>query len=380
MKPNLPKPHIIDTEDDVNALKRALTDIERIAVDTESNSLYAYQEQVCLIQITVDAGDFIVDPLRLDISGSVSFLGDVLADPNVETIFHAAEYDVMCIRRDFGFEINNLFDTMVAASILGWDRLGLGSILEDHYNVDVDKSMQRANWGKRPLTPKELHYAQIDTHYLFDLRDQLHDQLAQRGHLDEARELFDEVTDSDWGDDSFDPADFWNITGARKLNRQNAAVLRRLYIAREEIARQQDQPVFKILGDKTLVRIAKSQPRNFSELGRIRGVSGRIVDWYGNDILEAIRQGRRDPAPERPTSSPRPEDEVLARYDALHTWRKERAKKRGVSSEIVMAKESLWALAHNPPRTMDELSAVKSIGPWRRKTYGPELLELLARF
>jgi ribonuclease D len=378
MKPNLPDPHIVDTVADVAALKEAVSGINRIAVDTESNSLYAYQEQVCLIQITIPAGDFIVDPLRLDISGTVSFLGDILADPSVETIFHAAEYDVMCIRRDFGFEINNLFDTMVAASILGWERIGLGSILEDRYNVDVDKSMQRANWGKRPLTRRELHYAQIDTHYLFDLRDDLHAQLASGGHLEEARELFDEVTHADWGDDSFDEEGFWNITGARKLNRQHVAVLRRLYIARENIAYQQDQPVFKVLGDKTLVRIAKSQPRNFSELGRIRGVSGRIIDWYGNDILEAIQQGRRDPAPERPKPSPRPDDEVLARYDALHTWRKERAKKRGVSSEIVMAKDALWQMAHNPPRTMADLEAIESIGPWRRKTYGPEVLGLLS--
>src|SRR5690606_29531 len=131
--------------------------------DTESNSLYAYRERVCLIQLSTRSRDYILDPL---IIVDMSPLAPLLADPGVEKVFHAAEYDLICLHRDYGFIVNNLFDTMVAARICGYKAIGLGSLLSEFLGVELDKRHQRDDWGERPLPPDSLRYAQMDTHYL----------------------------------------------------------------------------------------------------------------------------------------------------------------------------------------------------------------------
>ncbi len=145
------------------ALRTLANELQRhpiIAVDTESNSLYAYRERVCLIQFSTPLADTLVDPLALD---DLTPLAPIFADPKIEKVFHAAEYDLICLKRDFGFEFANLFDTLVAARILGRKHVGLGAILAAEFNVEQDKRFQRANWGARPLPPDHLFYAVQDT-------------------------------------------------------------------------------------------------------------------------------------------------------------------------------------------------------------------------
>src|SRR5690606_30069950 len=169
-EPELPPALMVETRDALDGLPELLRSNTRLAVDTEANSLHAYQGRVCLIQLSTDTQDILIDPLVFEPS-DLDFLGEVFADPQIEKVFHAAEYDVMILRRDFGFEFSNLFDTMIAARVLGWERFGLGTILEERYGVRVDISHQRADWGRRPLPPHLLRDARIDTHYLLDLRD-----------------------------------------------------------------------------------------------------------------------------------------------------------------------------------------------------------------
>lgn len=141
-----------------------------IGVDTESNSLFAYQEQVCLIQFSTAGDDYLVDPLALK---DLSALAPVFANPAIEKVFHAGEYDLICLKRDYGFTFDNLFDTMLAARILGLPGLGLGTMLEQEFSIQADKRLQRANWARRPLTTSMMAYARMDTHYLVALRDML---------------------------------------------------------------------------------------------------------------------------------------------------------------------------------------------------------------
>ncbi|MGF1506281.1 MAG: hypothetical protein GYB64_09020 [Chloroflexi bacterium] len=375
--PSLKPPTIIDSVADIDTLRRGLQGVTRFAVDTESNSMHAYQEQVCLIQISTDEADFVVDPLRLDVGWELDFLGEALADPQIEIILHAAEYDLAGMRRDFGFDISNLFDTMVAARILGWEQFGLANILMDRYGIHVDKKYQLADWAHRPLSGDELFYAQLDTHFLLDLRDDLYVRLAAGDHLEEANELFGEVIAmAPWPDPNFDPDGFWSISGARHLNSRQAAILRELYLYRDEQARQADVPVYKIIPDKALVIIARNKPTKIKHLRRIRRLRKHHVENHGRAILAAVDRGMNAEPPEHPPVPSRPADEILERYDLLHTWRKERAEARGVSSEIIMPKSALWYLARNPPSSLADLQAVDEIGPWRLRTYGAELLNL----
>ncbi len=172
-----------------------------IALDTESDSLYRYQPRVCLIQISTLASpdvdpaqvdenevvDYLVDPLRLE---DISPLGMLLADPAIEVLMHAAENDILELSRDFGFMFQHVFDTQLAARILGWPRVGLAAILEEKFGVISDKRMQRTDWGKRPLTPQQITYAQMDTHFLPTLRMLLIQQLQAVGREEEAQEAF----------------------------------------------------------------------------------------------------------------------------------------------------------------------------------------------
>ena len=150
----------------LHKLAGELTRQPRLAVDTESNSLYAYREQVCLIQFSTPETDYLVDPLALN---DLSRLAPIFANPEIQKIFHAAEYDLITLKRDFGFTFTNLFDTMQATRILGYQQVGLDSILAEKFGVIVNKRFQKANWGQRPLPADLINYARLDTHYLLDL-------------------------------------------------------------------------------------------------------------------------------------------------------------------------------------------------------------------
>jgi len=378
---SLPPPVWVDTPQALGDMLSHLREAPLIAVDTESNSFYAYQERVCLIQFSApdQAGqtvDYLVDPLALD---DLSGLGELFANPEVEKVFHAAEYDVMVLRRDYGFQLRNIFDTMWAARILGWPRYGLAAILEEHFGVHTDKSLQRANWGHRPLSPQELHYARLDTHYLLPLREIQMAELTREGRLEEAKEIFAQVTRAVWSRRPFDPEGFWRLREAEELSGRELAVLRELYLYREEQARRRNLAPFRVLSDATLVHLARRQPTSREALRRGRGITPTVVRRDGRGILRAIARGRRAPVPRspRPIRNHHLDDAVLNRYEALRAWRRERAAARGVEPDVIMSNQVLMALARRAPRTMDELAEVEELGPWRRRTYGEEILRVL---
>ena len=142
-----------------------------IGVDTESDSLYVYHEKVCLIQLSTSNTDYLVDPLKIN---NLHPLNDVFFNEKIEKIFHAAEYDIMCLKRDFNFQFSNIFDTMIASRILSKNKFGLSNLLNEYFDLEINKKYQRANWGRRPLSEEMINYASVDSHYLIALRNILH--------------------------------------------------------------------------------------------------------------------------------------------------------------------------------------------------------------
>ena len=175
------------TQDSLSKLARDLSSQPRLAVDTESNSLHAYREQVCLIQFSTANTDYLVDPLALP---DLSAIAPLFSNPGIEKVFHAVEYDQICLKRDFGITFVNIFDTMQAARILGYKQVGLDAMLAEKLDLILDKRYQKADWGERPLSPEMLNYARLDTHHLLDLRDSLQAELQQRGRWELACEEF----------------------------------------------------------------------------------------------------------------------------------------------------------------------------------------------
>jgi ribonuclease D len=370
---SLPLYHLITTPSQWQACLNQLQEEPRLALDLEANSMYAYQESVCLIQISIPGQDYIVDPLAdLELSG----LGEILRDSAVEKVFHAAEYDLILLKRNYNWQVVNLFDTMWAARILGYPKYGLANMLQALYGVKLDKRYQRANWCKRPLSPAHLTYAQHDTHYLLDLREHLLTELESQGRLTEAYETFAEQTQVELPNHCFTPDDFWSISGAADLTRQQQAILRELAIFRDREAQRRDQPHFKVFGDRTLLELAKRAPHHPGQMRSVFGMSQGQIKRYGRRLLQIIEQGRQAQPPTY-KRSPRSPEEVLNRFERLHHWRKMRARARGVESDVIVSRDAIWEIAKENPGSAEALAAMGVLGQWRLQEYAAEILSVL---
>ena len=370
MEPPLQPPVMVDQVNDLNNLAHLLENQPRVAVDTESNSLFAYAEQVCLIQFSIPGSDFMVDPIALP---DLSPLGKLFADSKIEKIFHAAEYDLICLKRDFNFEFNNVFDTMQAARILGRTNVGLASMLESEFGVIIEKKFQRANWGERPLSPAMLAYARLDSYYLIDLRDRLYAELVDKGLLALALEDFRRVTRVDAGSTELEPPAWWRLPGSQSLTSQQCSILQALVEYRDQQARRADLPHFKILSNQTLLKIAEEMPLTWDALADIPELSARQRDRHYTGLLAAVKQGMITPPPPRPANHRRP-DAVLERLEILRDWRKETAHKLEVESDVVLPREVLEEIAIKAPATSDELRMLMKELPWRFEQYGNRIL------
>ena len=355
-------------------LAHILSSQPMIAVDTESNSLFAYREQVCLVQFSTPDEDYLLDPLAVT---DLSPLGVIFADPHIQKTFHAAEYDLICLKRDFGFSFNNLFDTMLAARILGRKEVGLGSILEAEFGILVDKRHQRANWGQRPLPDYLLDYARQDTHYLIPLKEKLEAELKKKGLLPLAQEDFQRECLVEAAPDN-GKTDCWRVTGVHRLSPQQIAVLQELCLYRDEVARKSNRPLFKVISDHTLHAIASGLPSTLEELKRVPGMTNHQVSRHGKALLQAVQRGLQA-EPVRPPRNIRPDERFLGRVEALKQWRKLKAKQLEVESDIILPRDLLHLLAAKNPQTKSAVDNCLSDVPWRGERYGKEILKVLKK-
>lgn len=369
----LKPPFLVDNPD---AFQKMLTDFKkiiRLAVDTESNSLFAYFEQVCLIQFSTEKADYLVDPLaEIDISA----LKKIFANPKIEKIFHAAEYDILCLKRDYGFEIANLFDTMQAARILGIEKLGLGSLLADLFGIDHPKGLQKADWAKRPMTPEMCAYGSMDTHYLMQLRDTLAGQLAEKNLLGLAREDFNRLCQVEPNHKS--SALYTQVSGYHKLEPQALRILDELYRYRDDLARKMDRPHFKVMGNSVLMAVALAQPRTIPALKKVEDIPPKILGRFGEGLLSAVKHGMSLP-PIALEKRKRPAQAYIDRLQALQDWRKDAGERMKVQSDIILPRDVLEQIAVTHPRNPAELEALMQSIPWRYSQYGSEILKVIAK-
>lgn len=267
-------------------LVRALADEPLIALDTESNSFHVYRERVCLVQISTRRGDFVVDPFSVDVRP----LGPVLAGAEA-LVLHGADYDVRCLKREYGFALPALFDTMAAARRLGRTGLGLSALVEQHFGVRLAKDFQRSDWGRRPLAAEQVRYAALDTHFLLPLFDLLAAELRQRDLWDPARQEFARIAAVEPRPRVFDPEGWRRLKGARDLDPAGRAVLRALWILREERASALDRPPFKVMPEQAMLEVARRRPGSEAELLRIPGVTSVVLRRMGEALPAAVAAG-----------------------------------------------------------------------------------------
>jgi ribonuclease D len=368
----LPPPVWVNT---TKLLKHMLDDLStqtRVAVDTESNSLHAFREQVCLLQFSTPKADYLLDPLVLK---DLSSLAPLFSNPKIEKIFHAAEYDLICLRRDFDYSFSNLFDTMQAARVLGYPAVGLDRLLGEKFGIKMDKRHQKANWAARPLSDEQIHYARLDTHYLFDLRDALEQELHETERLEFALEDFRRVCLVDGARQRMNGESWERFSGRKDLSLRELTVVAQLCHWRDREAERLNRPPYKVVMDDVFVALAKNPPEKKVDLSAA-GLSEKQIRLWGGMILEAVRHGMAAPLVVRKQVE-RKNDAVLRRLEKLKMWRKNTGLEMKVESDIILPKPYLTVLAENPPKDMDELKRLMKDSPSRYEKFGPEILKAL---
>ncbi len=363
----------ISTADALEKLIMTLKHHPILAIDTESDSLFSYFEKVCLVQISTPETDYIVDPLAVDILP----LGEIFSDPAIEKIFHAAEYDILSLKRDYGFTFAHLFDTMISAKILGWQKVGLGSLLEIHLHVKLNKKFQQYNWGKRPLSTQALNYAYMDTHYLHTVRQIQLAELAKEQRLREARASFERLTQIVPHPKEFSPADFWRVKGANTLTRDQQSILQAVFVFRDDVARSYNIPAFKVMSDAAMCQLAVTQPKTATALKKVRGMHHNVLKTHGRALLTLL--SHKHPAAMRRRRDLRNglSNSVLARYEHLRAWRNAFAAKRGVEPDVILPNGLLKAIARTNPTSESDLQARNILGEWQFSTYAPIIIKTL---
>jgi len=371
---------LIETKEAFLKLLAALESAERFALDIEGDSLYHYFEKVCMIQISTDSSTFIIDPLALEDLDGFSLL---TAADSVDKVFHAASYDVSCLRRDYDCSFENIFDTHLAAQLIGYEQLGLSTLLQDHLAVTHSKRRQRDDWSRRPLKQEQLRYAAMDTHHLLRLRDTLEEQLREKGRLSWAREEFDCIAGMEAPEKEFDPEGFRRIRGCHDLFPEQQSVLRSLYLLRDRIAREMDTPPFKVVNDSVLVGLALHPPASRQELYGRRGISRRLAHNSAREIFHSIEQAQKQDPGLKPEATrntgksiPREARELL---DKLKKWRQVRAEELELPVGVTFPGNTLEAIAASPPADYEGLAGIKGMRRWRLHEFGQEVLEVIQR-
>lgn len=350
---------------------------KEIAVDLEMDSLHHYREKVCLIQISTRSQSWLIDPLAL---GDLSPLAGPLSDPDMLVVMHGSDYDIRSLHRDFGIEVNNLFDTMIAARFLGIPEFGLAALLRVRFGVELDKKYQKADWSKRPLSPEMSAYAVADTSYLLPLYDQLRAELLQKGRLswfeEECRLVCQaRVTEKEG------PL-FLYCKGAGKLKGRSLAMLEELLQLRDRQAKTLDRPPFKVLSAETLQEIADSAPRTMSDLSRIKGMTPGQIERYGAAILQAVATGMEIPE-ERLPHFPRTRkndlvDGAKERLKRLKHWREQRSTELGLEPGVLAPNWLLESVADFVPATDSALESVSGVRQWQKDICGKDIIRVAA--
>ena len=371
------QPTYLETPETVGLFLDSLQGVREIAVDTEGASFHRFVDRIYLLQLSTQNHSAIIDPLQ---AGELTGLGNLLQDRQVEVIFHDADYDLRLLRQDYGWQVTNVFDTRVAAQLLGIPSFGLAALLEKFFNVKLDKKHQRADWSMRPLTPDMLEYAAQDTRYLLDLRDELRNGLEQKGRMTWAAEEFLRLESVQFAEEDASLV-FLRVKGARDLTRRQLAILRELVQWRDAVAKQLDRATFRVMGNDVLLVIAQTTPSSKSALSEIKGVSRPVLERHASDVVQAVQRGLEVPDAELPKFPRNPrwerDPEFEPKVARLKVIRDVAAAELQIDPGVLCSRERLETIVRKRPKTIEELLEVPDFRRWQADLLGSAFLAAL---
>jgi ribonuclease D len=351
-----------------------------IAIDTEGASFHKFVDRIYLIQLSTRDVHAIIDPLPID---PPTALGRILEDPKVEVVFHDADYDLRLLHQDYGWHVTNIFDTRVAAQLLGIQAFGLAALLERNFGLKLDKKHQRADWSMRPLTEGMLDYAAQDTMHLLGLRDQLKAELDKKGRWAWAKEEFTRYEGLKWEPEEPGNA-FLRLKGARDLTRRELALLRELVQWRDSVALQVDRATFRVVSNEVLLDASRTAPATIEALGAIKGMPRGILERAGRDVLAAVQRGLAVPEASLPKFPRAPRWEKDPDFDAkvtkLKSVRDDAAKRLELDPGVLCSRERLETIARTLPRAVEELEGSPGLRKWQIGEMGEGFVAALNEF
>ena len=366
-------------------LKADLTSARHIGLDCEAAGFHRYSDRLCLLQLTTEHNTYVIDPLGFNPS---DLIRNALENPKVSVMMHSADFDLRLLRRDLGIRVTALFDTQIAAQLLGEEALGLASLLESRFGLKLSKKYQRADWAERPLSDGMLNYAANDTRHLARLAEVLKEELAVAGRL----EWFEEecfalesaaraVTEPEAREDPV-----VRIKGARHLSLRQLAELREALEWRDKIAKNRDRALFRVIGDAPLIEALAARPKSVSDLTNVKGFPTKLAAEEGRDLLDRMKavahlgESELQPYPKPERRGPgRPSPEVIALADTLKITRNRKAEELGLPRGTLLANTVVLEVARAAPKTLEELLGVQGMRRWKAKILGEELITMIQR-
>jgi ribonuclease D len=332
---------------------------DRVAVDTEADSLHCYREKLCLLQVSLPGHDYVVDPLAI---GDLSSIAP--AFEKKEVVLHGADFDLRLLRRSTQFKATRIFDTVLAARMLGLHEFSLAALVRQYFKVELPKGSQKANWAQRPLPKRMLDYAVNDTHYLLDLAARMEGELVERGRLEWFRESCRRAIEQAAVERTREADEVWRISGSGALRGLAAAVLRELWHWREKEAEAIDRPPFHILQNQELLDAAASFAAG--KTADYRHFSARRRSAFLAAAERALQMNETDWPEARRRSGTRPSAEINRRVDEMKRRRDRIAHELQLEPAFLAPRATLESIA------MDEKSAPTLLVPWQRKLLGVE--------
>ena len=352
----------------------------RLGVDTEAASFHRYRDRIYLVQVSGRTETALIDPLAVADLGP---LGALLADPQIEKVFHDADYDLRVLDRDYGFHAARLFDTRIAAQLAGEAAIGLAAVVEKYVGVKLDKEHQKADWSRRPLPPPMLAYAAADTQHLLALRDALEQRLKALGRLAWANEEFKQLESLRWtGPASVGEQDtYLRLKGAKGLGPRSLAALRLLHRWRDTVAERDDKAPFRIIGNDALIAVSRALPATRADLSHIRELPSSLARRHGDALLDAVGRAKSLSDSELPrlerASRPQKDAGFDGRLERVKAVRNRVAAELGLEAGVLCGRTTLEAVVRARPMDRAALEQVSAVRRWQIDVLGDALLEAL---
>jgi ribonuclease D len=355
----------------------SICNVKQIAVDLEADSMFHFKEKVCLIQMATKRYNVVIDPLAIK---DLSSLHPIFKDKKIRKIFHGADYDIRSLYRDFKIEVHNLFDTQLASMFLGIHETSLEALLWDNFGISLNKKFQKKDWSRRPLPEEMVAYAAGDVSHLIPLSKIILHKLRSKKRLSWVKEECELLSKVRPAVENSKPL-FLKFKGAGRLPSQNLAVLEKLLKYRRTMARKKDKPLFKVLGNASLLKIATMPPNSSTALKRLNTLSQKQLAMYGKSILTNVNKALAI-EPEKLPKYPRKKAPILNpvvpnRIKSLRKWRDKKALDLGLDPTLLLNKTLLTSLASSKPTSLKKLDAIESLRRWQKREFGRNIVSIL---